>query len=424
MNRLSFITFAIVTSCTGASTPTPTPAPTPDTADASPALVSSDAGSVSTAPDSGTEPSLTKLAATATACPTPAQLSTDLAAASQASVISLSGINPLACPEVAMTQTWTGGKLIFSDSPESPSVRAKLYEDTGLQATSGTNYNRIYVYHVNGKASGKGKFTVLIKNNGSTSATLTIQKKGISGPTTNYLYAGKVAFQRWLDSTAGTPVSIPAGSTVQLDTSFEVAVNPSNLMHGIWDYSMTQAHTVTVCALNQSDAPLTVCPGLAVASRDPNHQRGTFPNADKVYDTAAGVQVDTVDGIQQFPIAGNTANDSNASGIDATDGSAQVLVGNYGVLYRMHLNVKTSDSKNFGFLLNPRGGAWGGAVWAVAGITPGGKFLIPPTTGSVSTNTNAAVEGKYAPGAGMTAWLQFMPTGGSSFPLRFVVVPY
>lgn len=357
-------------------------------------------------------------------CPTPAQLDTDLGAASQSNVISLSGVLPLTCPEVSMTETWAGGKLIFSDSPESPSVKGKLYEDSGLSATSGTNYNRLFVYHVNGKASGNMRFTVLLKNTSASSGTLTVQKKGTAGPSTSYLYAGKLGFERWLNSTAGSGTTVSAGSTVRLDTAYDSTnVAPSNLLHGIWDYSFTQAHKITICALDQNDNPLTVCPGLSVLSRD-THQRGTFPYSDKVYDSATGVVIDTVDGIQQFPIAGNTTNDTNAVGTDATDSSSQTLAGNYGVLYRMHLETKSSDGQNMGFLFNPRAGQWGGAVWALGGVTPGGKFLIPATSGSTGDNTKGAVEGKYSPGTALNVWLQFMPTGGSAYPLRFLAVPY
>ncbi len=375
--------------------------------------------------DANTLPPVGEVSQALVTCATPAQLDTDLTAATQASVISLSGVNPLSCPEVSMTETWTGGTLLFSDSPESPTVKAKLYEDNGLAATSGTTYNRVYTYHVNGKASGKMKFAVLVKNTSASSATLTIQKKGIAGPSTSYLYVGKLAFERWLNSVAGSGVSVAAGATVRLDTLYEVAANPGNLVHGIWDYSMTQAHQVTVCALDELDTTLTVCPGLSVATRDVSHQRGTFPYADKIYDTASGVIIDTIDGIAQLPIAGDTANDLNAVGIDDTDGSTQELVGNYGVLYRMHLSTNSGDGQNLGFLLNPRGGQWGGAVWAMpGGLLAGGKFLIPPTSASTGDNTKGAVEGRYSPGSGLNVWLQFMPTGGSSFPLRLVTVPH
>jgi len=407
MKKLLSLCSLLVVACAGRPAP-PVPVPPP----------------VTTAPVMDASAPAPQVLGVASTCTTPAQLITDLTAASQATSISLSGVTPLNCPEVGMVQTWAGGKLIFSDSPEKPSVRGKLYEDGTLGATTGTDYNRIFAYHVNGKTSGKMKFTVLLKNTGTETGALTLQKKGVAGPTNSYLYAGKVAFERWLNSVTGAATNVPAGSSVQLDTAFETAAVKDYLMHGIWDYSFDQPHKVMICALDESDVALTVCPPLAVSVRDPSHQRGTFPNADKVYDTASGVVIDTANGIQQFPLAGNTPNDSNAVGVDVTDGSAQTIAGNYGVLYKIHLNTSATDGKKLGFLLNPRGGAWGGALWTGPGITPGGKFLIPPTTTSLGDNTKGAVEGKYTPGAAFTAWAQFMPTGGSAFPLRFVAVPH
>jgi hypothetical protein len=356
-------------------------------------------------------------------CPTPAQLDTDLTAAAQASVISLSGINPINCPEVSMAETWSGGKLIFSDSPETVTARGKLYEDGTLSATAGSVYNRVFVYHTNGYPKNKMKFTVLLKNRGAVAGTFTVQKKGIAGPSTAYAYTGKLGFQRWLDSVAGAGQNVAAGTWVRFDTTFDATqASPTYLMHGIFDYSFTQDHTVTICALNATDDPISVCPGLSVLARD-THKRGTFLYADKVYDTAGGEVIDTAEGVQSFPIAGGTVNDSNVTGTDVTDGTGMVNTGNYGVLYKIHLGVGYSDGQNLGFLFNPRGGGWGGAVWAMTGLLAGGKFLIPPTSGTTGDNTKGAVEGRYSSAYG-SPWLQFMPTGGSSFPLRFVAVPH
>jgi hypothetical protein len=357
-------------------------------------------------------------------CATPRQLKDALGDASQADVIDLQGISPLDCPEVAMTEVWSGGKLIFSDSPEHPSTKGKLYEDTELVAT-GSGANRVFLYHTNGNSSGRLKFTVLIKNLGPDQATLTVQKSGTAGPTTSYLYAGKKAFERWLLSAAGAGTAVPAGGVVRLDPTFDSVSTATNyLMTGIWDYSMTQPHSVTVCSLDETDDPVAVCPGLAVLPRD-SHQRGTCPFADKTYDMAAGTSIDTAGNIRQFSIAGDTATDTDAQCTDKTDGSPQELNGNYGVLYKIHLSVKSTDGRKLGLLLNPRGGAWGGAVWTSPGVTPGGKFLIPAGTGAVTTNTEAAAESKHNPGATGTApWLQFMSTGGASLPLRMIAVPY
>jgi hypothetical protein len=355
-------------------------------------------------------------------CPTPAQLATDLAAGGQGDVISLSGVLPLTCPEIPMTGTWTGGSLIFSDSPETVPTRGKLYEDT-FPATSGTTYNRMWVYHVNGKPSGKMKLTVLIKNVDTSAGTLTIQKKGLAGPSTAFVTVGKLGFQRWLQSTAGTGVSVPAGSTVRLDTSFEALMNPGYLMHGIFDISMTKSYKATICALDQNDNALTVCPGLPVLARDV-HDRGTFPNADKIYDTQSGFVINTIDGIQQFPLNSSSASDPDAVGVDATDGTPMTLQGNIGVLYRIHLQTDADDGLNLGFLLNPRGGYWGTAVNASPGLLAGGIFLCPAATEGLSDNTKACIEGRYSPGGGLSTWMQWMMSGGSNAPVRVIAVPH
>lgn len=355
-------------------------------------------------------------------CPTPSQLVTALNSADQDDVISLYGVNPLNCPEISMSQTWSGGKLIFSDSPEKPTSHGKLYEDTTLSYTSGTDFNRIFVYHVNGFGNKRMKLAILLKNLGGSTGELKVQKSGTAGPTTSYLYAGKMAFQRWLQSSTGSAVNVSAGATVRLVTDIETSMANNYLMTGIYDYSFDKPHQITVCALKSNESPLSVCPGLSVLSRD-THQRGTFPYADKVYDTNS-YQIDTASGITQMPLAAGSTNDSWTVGTDKTDNSSQTLTGNYGVLYKMHLDTKSTDSKKLGFLYNPRGGAWGGAQWAVTGITAGGKILVPASTGSLSDNTKGVVCGKYNPGTSFTFWMQFMPTGGAALPLRFIAAPY
>ncbi len=355
---------------------------------------------------------------------TPPQLATDLGAAAQASVISLAGVNPISAPQIAMTATWGGGALILSDSPESPTARGMMYEDAGLDATSAAP-NRIFLYHLNNKPSGYMRFSVLLKNNGTSAGTLTVTKAGAAGPSNNFGYVGKLAFKRWLDSTAGSGVSVAAGQTVRLDPTFDSTdVAKGYVVNGIWDYTFTQDHTVMICALNPADNPLTVGPTLAVAARD-THKRGTFIYSDKTYDSSVGVVVDTAAGIQQFPLGGNS--DTFVTGYDYAVAvpTAETNSGNYGVLYRMHVAASSSDGRNLGLLINPRAGGWGGAIWLPPGLLAGGKFLVPDSTVMLSDSTKAAVAGKFSPGGtGVTIWSQFMPTAASAFPVRFVAVPY
>jgi hypothetical protein len=354
---------------------------------------------------------------------TPAALKTALSNATQASIISLSGVNPINCPEVSMSQTWDGGKLIFSDSPESPTTRGMLYKDTNLLATATGVPNRIFAYHANGATSSL-RFSVLIKNTGSSSGTLTVVQDGVAGPSTDYPYVGKLTFLRWLTNAAFNSVTVPAGSVVRLDTSFDT-MNVANgyVLHGLWDYTFTQPHTVMVCALNPSDNPVTVGPTLPLLARD-SHERGTFSSCNKIYDSATNVVIDTAGGIVQYPIAGN--DDTYVTGYDyaVSPPTAETDGGNYGVLYRSHLQTSASDGQSLGFVMTPRSGGWGGAVYAESGILPGGKFLIPAGSGTFSDESECTVEGEYNPGSGYTVWLQFMPTAASSFPIRMMAVPY
>lgn len=362
-------------------------------------------------------------------CPsTPAQFVTDMGVATEAQVISMSGVNPLTCDLASsMSETWGGGKLLFSDSPESPSSIGMLFKSTGLAATSGTNYNRVFEYTVNQNSSSK-KIVVIIKNTSGSSGTFTVQKEGIAGPTTSFAYAGKLGYNRWDTSSAESGVSVAAGAVRGFDATFNgTSVAKGNLYHGIWDYSFDQTHDIYVC-IGITEAN---CATATLLSQD-THQRGTCNYSEKVYDTASGITLDTATGVQSYPIGGNTTNDANVSCVTETS-SAFTLAGNFGLLYKMHITYQSTDSKKMGVCINPRAGGWGGAVWACPSSDSscgtnqlvGGHFLIPPTSGTSSDNTKCSVAGKYDPGASTkTYWQQFMPTGGSSFPVRQVVVPY
>jgi hypothetical protein len=356
----------------------------------------------------------------AQAVQTPGQLTTNIINAAQGDVISLDGINPLYCPEADMSQTWqAGGELIFSDSPESPTSRGILYED-GTQPGNVTN--RIFAYHVNNQSSGNLRFSVLIENLGSSYGTLQVQQVGSAGPSTSYGYIGKLAFDRWLTSSQGTAISVAPGQTVRLDTNFDsTLVSPGNLLHGIWDYSFTQPHKVIICAINPSDNPLSIWPSLSVLARD-THERGTYAACNKMYDTAA--TFDTTNGISLYPI-GDHDLDTPTTGYDyaVTPPTAETHLDPSGILYRTHLTLASSDGRSLAILINPRGGSWGGAVYAQSGILPGGKFLVPSGSGSTSDNTKGTVEGDYATPSG-TVFMQFMPTGGSNFPVDIMLVPH
>ncbi len=352
---------------------------------------------------------------------TPAALNAALGTNAGAAIISLSGVDPLSCPQISMTQTWNGGKLIFSDSPESPATRGILYQDTNLTATASGVTNRIFAYHVNSN-SAQMRFSALIQNNGASNATLTVQRSGIAGPSTDYAYAGEVAFLRWLTNAPGSGVTVTPGQIVRLDTTRDtINTSPNYLLHGIWDYTFTQPHSVIICALNTSDNPITVGPTLPVLARD-SHVRGTFASCNKNYTNTT--TINTTGGIKQFSLAGN--NDAFITGFDnaVSPPTAETDDGNYGILYKIQMALASGDGRALGLVINPRGGAWGGAVNMPAGHFPGGQFLVPAGGGTLSDDTEAVIAGGYSAGSGTNISMQFMPTGGSSFPVLMMGVPY
>ena len=368
--------------------------------------------------------SLTTTPYVETGVPTPAALQTALNGVTNGQVVSLAGLSPLSCPALAVTNGFSGGALIFSDSPESPTNTGILYEDATLPATASGVPNRVFVYHVNSNPTEMMKFSVLIKNNGASPATLTVAQAGWSGPSASYLYVGETAFQRWLTNTPGHTLTVAPGQTVRLDTNFDsVSVPAGDLMNGIWDYTMNQPHTVIVCALNPGDNPVSAGSTLPLLARD-THVRGTFAACNKTCASLPGVVINTTAGAQQFSIAGT--GDPTVTGFDNSVAPPTAVSdgGNYGVLYTFQLTTAASDAHGLALLLNPRGGSWTGAVNGDPGILPGGDFLVPAGGVSLSANTSAAVAGEYYPNGGLIVHFQFMPTGAAALPVSLLTVPY
>jgi hypothetical protein len=363
-------------------------------------------------------------AAAQTEVTTPVRLQNVLATNTQGAVVRLRGIDLDFCPRISMAQTFNGGKLIFSDSPESPASAGILYRDTNLAATGHQGCNRIFVYHVNASPSGKMKFSVLIRNNGKSSAALSVRRTGISGPDANYMLVGETAIHRWLASSPSQSRVVAPGQTIQLDPNFDsIEAGHGDLMNGIWDYTFNQPHAIVICALAPPDAPISVGPSLRVLARD-IHDRGTFAHCDKLYAPSDGAIIDTADGVREFPIGGD--GDIYVTGFDnaAVPPIAVTNEGNYGVLYTIHLNTASKDSRALALLISPRGGAWCGAVNTAQGLLPGGAFIIPSNGKAISNPSRAAIAGEYSPDRQSDVWLQFMPAGASSFPVYVMTVPF
>ncbi len=335
------------------------------------------------------------------------------AGSSPGDVVSLLTLAPasLSPPDLEPVAAPDAGTLVFSDDPETFTSSGVLYEDT-----VGPGLVRIFAYHVNGASNDK-KVSVVLENDApSTDVQVGVLASGLAGPDSNYIYTGKVAVERWLESDGGAPLDVPASQAVLLDPILDGTAVPTNdLVNGVYDLDLSGPLTVFVVALDSTTDTLSAYAGLSILPRG-THQRGTFWPDDVA---VSGCPYDTASGVVDFSLPSSLP----VNGTDATTGQTEVLSGQYGVLAAVNLAVGSSDGRNLALLLDPRGGDYGGAAVVPSGLTTGGVIELP--SASTSTVDQGIVLGLYSPSsqASVGPFVWTLP-GGSSAPVDLLLVPY
>lgn len=282
--------------------------------------------------------------------------------------------------------------LFFSDSPEMPATDGVLYADT-LPA----GRHRIYDYHANGDAGSARKFPVVVLNQNDAAATITILRRGLTAPGTDYLAVGKEVARLWLDPRAPTTVTVPAGKRVLLDPGLDALHAGTNaLVNAIYDITIDAPLKVSVVSVRANVDAVAATAGLSLLPRDRDHQRGTFPKADLLLRGTPPV------GVSRLRL-GDGSVDPILVGRDATVGDEQRLKGNYGLLYRIALDGGAAG-------ITARGGAWEGAA-----TFDGGKPVALPTEGVVR-GTDAVVLGSALED------VRLFTGGSASLPIDLFVI--
>jgi hypothetical protein len=291
--------------------------------------------------------------------------------------------------------------MLFSDDPESPSTDGVLYADA-----VGPGRFRIYVYHANGGASAR-KFPVVVLNQGAADAHVTLLKKGLATPSTDYVGVGKSVAAAWLDSTLSDQVTVPAQARVLLDAALDAEHAAQNeLVHAIYDVSLDAPLKISIVTVGVTADATAVTAGLSLLPDDALHDRGTFAGANiDVFASAAT-------GARHLRLGDNVTED-DLSGTDATSGAKKTLGGNYGVFYTLH----ATPAAPLSLASSPRGGEWGGVAQPAPGAP---SVLLPASASSLSSTTSAIWIDAYSGGAPVAASL--MTAGGSNLPLDLVLV--
>ena len=321
----------------------------------------------------------------------------------------------------------TGGVLLLSDSPEYVQRDGILYTDTV------TGDARIFYYHLN-DTTDKKKIAVIVENVSGKSTTVEIKRGALAVPSENYFAVGKSLQETYMQDNFHDSFKLKSRERKILQPDMDLTiVNPACLVGGVYDIYSKQPVRIFVLMYPEYAEPLNFLQTAEILPKDEQRLRGTF----KRYNRTIKLQdtFDPANGIG-YILIGEDVNDTFRKGIDATDNSEVVNVGNYGINYQIEFRTKSPTK----FLMTPLGGVYSGAVKVKYNSdlgmipTPRDKLFFgentPPESESVRiareeglaffTNVLELTElGIYSG----KVFFEYSPPGASNLPVQIILLP-
>ena len=302
-----------------------------------------------------------------------------------------------------------GPTLIFSDSPEFVQANGILYRDLVM------GKNRIFFHHLNDVKGTTKKLAVVLKNkNHLRPIRYIISRQGMAGKTNNWLLDGKLAEENYFTKKE-KPVEgkIGFGRTLEIISGKGMLLNYYKLWTGIVDFEVDQEAELSVIMCD-SPADISIFNENAkILPMDEHPLRGTFSQADWIYDIKDEIKSD---GNYMLKLASEAQ--GYIKGVDKTTGLPAENYGNYGVMYKMNFTIGGEHAMRF--VLNPQGGPFNG--WGVLEHEGKQQFIGMPAKDIATENNinDGRVLAKLKPCKYQFTW---SPAGTSSLPLRFFWMP-
>ena len=338
-----------------------------------------------------------------------------------------------------------GAALAFSDMPE--------YFRTGpgiaMQEPLEPGRNRVYVYHVVGDGQGSGVITAVLENTGDEDMTVTFKAYAFPQPSGNYLFIGKEGLARYfetrfLDAQVPQPLTIAPGERAVLDPEMDSAVTSYPvLVHGFYEFDIDQPGVLSVLMrrtdMDSRDAvdELELLPRRLPGERTSGAGRGLFPLADFDITNADDFILNSADGVKRLIIADGN-DDDWVRGWDSIAEGEHENRGNYGVMYHISIERKSSDNRGMAVLMGNNYATGpgepnnfcmnqSGAVFVDAGADPRGVVRIPGDQTFFNTKGEYVLLQAYRPlkeGETHTMNIIYSPPGASCLPTPIVFVPF
>lgn len=238
-----------------------------------------------------------------------------------------------------------GPQFIISDDPE----YIKLPEAIAAKETVQPGSVRLYVYNVNAvKEPTKipRKITAVIKNLGSATLHLRMLRYSSQKPSGNYFLIGKQGLHDYFSSQQSQKIlEIKPGKTAAIDEQLEKnVVQFDELAHGIYEFVIDQPAEIAVLQTSpqQSGAVAYQSITTIIPTSHKNAGRGLFGTGN--YQITSDETLNTDEPVSQLIIA-DGIEDPWVIGKEGVSGKEAKLAGNYGVMYHIELNWRSTNDK-------------------------------------------------------------------------------
>lgn len=360
----------------------------------------------------------------------PSHISQALLKAEQGHVVELPDFPLKDLPRIGYQKVVVPGpQFLIADDPE----YIRVPEGVALRERVEPGGVRLYVYNVNGVREPRmeRRISPVITNLGEEELTLKFIRYSSQKPSTNYYGIGKFGLRDFFQEQTPRPdIKVPPGTSAPIDDALENAVVKfDELVHGLYEFEIDQPAEISVVqtSLEESgpDAAERIREVLPVSGKS-GAGRGIFWVSNYEIHPEQGAVIDTTDGAVQLIVADGES-DPWIKGKDTPSGTIATLAGNYGVVYDMYLDRKSSDGKAHALITwNYRaGGQW--CDGSAMSVVINDQVIVSPTDRLVTKAPPEAVLLHIFPplpeGETETIHIRYSPPGASCLPVPFIFVP-
>jgi hypothetical protein len=290
--------------------------------------------------------------------------------------------------------------MLMSDGPETFYEKGILYQDTL------NGKGRLYASHMNGMDE-KVQFVIMATNSGTKPVTIRTTNRGEVYPS---IYAHLIGHQSAVEFMTNDKIdeklTIPAGQTrayIQMPD-----FHPGQGMNALYDVETDGPIQFSFMAMDAViETPISLYPLLYKPLPFDGHIRGTFPITEKRWDIDASSFTKA-----SRIVFGDNISDPNQEGYDVFRQQKVYEDGNYGVVYKIHLD----KPRRMAVLLLARGGAFKGP------LKFNGELVLVPQSGVITAFEQIQVLHR-TDGTEPSLEIEYIPPSGSAFPVDLIFYP-